>query len=626
MENFNYIDTQFNDYIILKYKVKGFDKLSLNQKQYIYWLSKATEVGKFLTMDQRGKYNVKIFNICMELSKTIKDDKLKDYIRKIWFNNGIYDHYTSIKIIPSFDKQWFKDKLSENNINITDEITDFIFDINNMKKCVDKSDETDVLKKSGCNFYKNLTQKEVIDYYKGKDSDKGLNTFLEKDNGKIHEYTYSYDNPIERYRPYMIYIYNIIEYLDEAKKYCENDIQRSLLYLLKKYYCSGDISYFNEYNKIWVKEIYGDVDFINGFIETYGDPLSIKGTWEGFVNIKDTENTKIAETVANNAQWFEDHSPVDTKYKKEKCKGIVGKAVTACMLGGELYPTTAIGINLPNNEKIREDFGSKSVTITNIIESYNESSNSSIIDEFAEEEMKEDLKKYSALTSQIHVYLHECVGHGSGKLNPGINRSSLKNYSSTIEEARADLFGLYFITDNKMVELGIMPEGNRSQKVQYYHYIMDAFLVQLNKVKLGEKIEEDHMRNRYLITNWLLKQGCYKLITKNNKTYIHIDDYGFMRDKIGELLSIIQKIKSEGDFESAKDLVETYGINPDNNIHNEIIERFKSLKLASHKGFVNPTYNGVRNKDNYIIDIKVNYSESYDDQISRMYIQYYKEI
>lgn len=642
MENFKYSDERFADIQMLRYRLDDFEKLPLNKKRLIYYLSEATLWGRDITFDQCGKYNLKIRKMLEAIYTSDKVDKntedykaMSEYLKKVWFSNGIHHHYGCEKFVPGFSEQFLRKAVNsipdsllpiscgETPDSLVDELRDVIFNHEFMTKRVNTKEGIDMVKGSACNFYDGVSQKEVEDFYKNfNTSDEvepvscGLNSTLRKKEGKIFEDVWSlnglYGNAIK----------HIIYWLEKARDVAEDEGQSGYIDTLIKYYKTGDLHVFNEYCIKWVKEQSADVDFVNGFIEVYGDPLGLKGTWEGIVEYKDFEATKRTKTISDNAQWFEDHSPVAPQFKKEKVKGVTAHVVRAAMLGGDEYPSTAIGINLPNADWIRAEYGSKSVTISNLIHAYNVAARGN---GFKEEFIDDDtiislIDKYGDACDDLHTDLHECLGHGSGKLLDGISPDALKAYGSTIEEARADLFGLYYIADRKLLKLGLLDDVE-AYKASYYSYILNGLMTQLVRIKPGDKIEEAHMRNRALIANWCYEKGkenkVIEFFVKDNKTFIRINDYVALRKLFAILLAEIQRIKSEGDYEAAKRIVEDYAVNIDEKLHEEVLIRYSKLNLAPYKGFINPVLKPRFDKNGEIQDVDIDYTETYDDQMLR---------
>lgn len=645
--NFNYIDEQFADIQILRYKLTGFDKLSLRQKQYIYCLSQATLYGRDILFDQFGKYNLRIrktLEAILLYYKGERDDaffNIIEYLKKVWFANGIYHHYGSDKFEPNFSEEYFRKIIislpkevlpcynNESVNELLEEIIPIIFDPKILPKCVNKKDGCDLIKSSACNYYEGVSQKEVEFFYaekKAKGSKErpisyGLNSSLCKINGKIVEDVWhingKYSKALEK----------IVFWLYESLKFTENEQQKKVINLLIKYYQTGDLSIFDKYSIEWLKEKEGQIDFINGFIEVYSDPLGLKASWEGIVEYKDLEATKRANIISTNAQWFEDHSPIDPRFRKETVKGVTANVVNTAMLGGDEYPSTAIGINLPNADWIRSEYGSKSVTIGNLTHAYNiASKGNGFYEEFViDKETYELINMFGSKTDDLHTDLHECLGHGSGKLLPSTDPSSLKNYGNTIEEARADLFGLYYIADKKLLELGLL-DNKDAYKAHYYSYLMNGLLTQQVRIKPGKKIEEAHMQNRALIAWWAMDLGkeeeVIEFISKNSKTYIRINNYTTLRSIFAKQLAEIQRIKSEGDFNAARTLVEKYAINLNKKQHEEVLKRYEQLNIAPYKGFINPVLRPILNENNNVVDIIADYSETYSEQMLRYSKEY----
>lgn len=645
--NFNYIDEQFADIQILRYKLTGFDKLSLRQKQYIYCLSQATLYGRDILFDQFGKYNLRIrktLEAILLYYKGARDEaffNIIEYLKKVWFANGIYHHYGSDKFEPNFSEEYFRKIIislpkevlpcynNESVNELLEKIIPIIFDPKILPKRVNKKDGCDLIKSSACNYYEGVSQKEVEFFYaekKAKGSKErpisyGLNSSLCKINGKIVEDVWhingKYSKALEK----------IVFWLYESLKFTENEQQKKVINLLIKYYQTGDLSIFDKYSIEWLKEKEGQIDFINGFIEVYSDPLGLKASWEGIVEYKDLEATKRANIISTNAQWFEDHSPIDPRFRKETVKGVTANVVNAAMLGGDEYPSTAIGINLPNADWIRSEYGSKSVTIGNLTHAYNiASKGNGFYEEFViDKETYELINMFGSKTDDLHTDLHECLGHGSGKLLPSTDPSSLKNYGNTIEEARADLFGLYYIADKKLLELGLL-DNKDAYKAHYYSYLMNGLLTQQVRIKPGKKIEEAHMQNRALIAWWAMDLGkeeeVIEFISKNSKTYIRINNYTTLRSIFAKQLAEIQRIKSEGDFNAARTLVEKYAINLNKKQHEEVLKRYEQLNIAPYKGFINPVLRPILNENNNVVDIIADYSETYSEQMLRYSKEY----
>ena len=644
--DFIYQDERFADLQLLRYRLNGFDELSLRQKTLIYYLSKATIFGRDITFDQYGKYNLRIRKMLevVYCNQTISHDSadfraLETYLKRVWFSNGIYHHYGCEKFKPGFSEDYLRDvirktdarklplKDGENVEEMCQEIFPVIFDEAVLPKRVNKADGEDLVRTSACHFYEGVTQQEAEDFYdRMKQQDAGtdtpvsygLNSTLVKEDGQLKELVWKADGF------YGNAIRHIIYWLKKAIEVAENDAQKSYISLLINYYESGDLNVFNQYCIEWVGEHESSVDFINGFIEVYGDPLGLKGSWEGLVEYIDKEATHRTQTISNNAQWFEDHSPVDDRFKKAVVQGVSANVICAAMLGGEEYPSTAIGINLPNADWIRAQYGSKSITISNITDAYNKAAKGNgFKEEFViDEETLHLIEKYGDICDDLHTDLHECLGHGSGQLLPGVDPDSLKAYGNTIEEARADLFGLYYIADAKLVELGLTPDME-AYKSQYYTYILNGLMTQLIRITPGHQIEEAHMRNRALIAHWCYENGdAIRLVKRHNKTYVEITDYEQLRALIARLLAEVQRIKSEGDYEAARQLVETYAVKVDATLHQEVLERYQKLNLAPYKGFINPMMLPVLDENGDICDIQLNYSESYAHQMLRYSTEY----
>ncbi len=646
-ESFEYTVDKFADIEILRYQVPGFNDLSLKQKELIYYLSEAALEGRDILYDQHNKYNLTIRRVLEEIYKNYSGDKSSDdykkfetYLKQIWMANGIHHHYSEDKMLPEFSKEYFARLVNSvdasklpikegGTINeLIETITPIMFDPAIMPKRINQAAGVDLVVTSAVNFYEGVSEQEVESFYnKMKNpSDNtpvsyGLNSKVVKENGIVTEKVYKvggmYSPAIER----------IVNWLEKAATVAENDEQKQVILSLVDYYQTGDLKKYDDYSVLWVKDLDSRIDFINGFIETYTDPLGMKGTWESIVNFKNTEATKRTEIISNNAQWFEDNSPVDKQFKKEVVKGVSAKVINVAILGGDCYPSTPIGINLPNANWIRRDYGSKSVTIENITDAYDKAS---LGNGFAEEFMWSDkeveaAKKYGSLTNNLHTDLHECLGHGSGKLLPGVDSDALKAYGSPIEETRADLFGLYYLGDPKLVELGLLPD-NEAYKAQYYSYLMNGAMTQLTRIQPGKDIEQAHMRNRQLIATWVLEKAkdskAAEMKQRDGKTYIVINDYEKVRKLFGELLSEIQRIKSTGDFDAAKQLIEKYAVKVNQPIHQELLQRYSTLNLSPYKGFVNPVYKLITNDNEEITDVTISYDESYVDQHMRYSNQY----
>ena len=660
------VNTQerFADIQMLRYELKGFENLSLTQKIYIYCLSKATLLGRDITFDQQGKYNLRIRKtleavyLHYEGNRESEDFKAFEvYLKRVWFASGIHHHYGCEKFVPGFSEESFYEMVGtvaeeylplskgQSKEDLLGILVPVIFNPEVMPKRVNQTDGEDLVQTSACNFYENVTQAEVERFYarmKEEGNEQapsyGLNSKLTKRNGELVELKWTEDGL------YGAAIKEIVSWLLRAQKYAENEEQKHLIDLLVKYYRTGDLKDFDRYSIAWVQQHEGMIDFINGFIEVYGDPLGLKGTWEGIVEYKDLEATKRTQTISQNAQWFEDHSPVDPRFRKPEVKGVTANVICAAMLGGEEYPASAIGINLPNANWIRQEYGSKSVTIGNLTEAYNKAAQGNgFRDEFViDEDTISLMNQYEDITDDLHTDLHECLGHGSGQLLPGTDPDALKAYGSTIEEARADLFGLYYVADHKLVELGLTP-NDEAYKAQYYGYLMNGLLTQTIRIKEGDKIEEAHMRNRALIAWWVMEhaEGAVELVKMDvnyasaedalkdsegniitTKTYVKINDYAKLRHLFGELLAEIQRIKSEGDFEAARLLVEKYAVNIDPELHREILAIYKKLNLAPYKGFINPKMTLEMDEEGEITDVVLDYEESYVDQMLRYSDEY----
>lgn len=660
------VNTQerFADIQMLRYELKGFENLSLTQKIYIYCLSKATLLGRDITFDQQGKYNLRIRKtleavyLHYEGNRESEDFKAFEvYLKRVWFASGIHHHYGCEKFVPGFSEESFYEMVGavadeylplskgQSKEDLLGILVPVIFNPEVMPKRVNQTDGEDLVQTSACNFYENVSQAEVERFYarmKEEGNEQapsyGLNSKLTKRNGELVELKWTEDGL------YGAAIKEIVSWLLRAQKYAENEEQKHLIDLLVKYYRTGDLKDFDRYSIAWVQQHEGMIDFINGFIEVYGDPLGLKGTWEGIVEYKDLEATKRTQTISQNAQWFEDHSPVDPRFRKPEVKGVTANVICAAMLGGEEYPASAIGINLPNANWIRQEYGSKSVTIGNLTEAYNKAAQGNgFRDEFViDEETISLMNQYEDITDDLHTDLHECLGHGSGQLLPGTDPDALKAYGSTIEEARADLFGLYYVADHKLVELGLTP-NDEAYKAQYYGYLMNGLLTQTIRIKEGDKIEEAHMRNRALIAWWVMEhaEGAVELVKMDmnyasaedvlkdsegniitTKTYVKIIDYAKLRHLFGELLAEIQRIKSEGDFEAARLLVEKYAVNIDPELHREILARYKKLNLAPYKGFINPKMTLEMDEEGEITEVVLDYEESYVDQMLRYSDEY----
>ena len=640
-DTFDYTVEQFADLQILRYKVKDFDSLSLKQKELVYYLSQAALEGRDILFDQNGKYNLTIRKMLETVYTDYAGDRadtnfvnMETYLKRVWFSNGIHHHYACDKFVPGFTPEFFKKALQSVDAaklpladgqtldQLCDEVFPVIFDPTVMPKRVNQADGQDLVLTSASNYYEGVTQAEAESFYNAMKNPQdtmpvmfGMNSRLVKENGKVCEKVWKvgglYGPAIEK----------IVFWLNKAAAVAENEEQKAVIDKLIQFYTDGDLKTFDDYCILWLKEN-SQVDFVNCFTESYGDPLGMKASWESIVNFKDIEATRRTETISRNAQWFEDHSPVDARFKKEKVVGVSAKVITAAMLGGDLYPSTAIGINLPNSNWIRRVYGSKSVTIGNLTDAYNKAAHGNgFADEFVYSAVEKGLMdKYADLTDDLHTDLHECLGHGSGQLLPGVDQDALKAYGSTIEEARADLFGLYYLPDPKLVELGLTPTAD-AFKAEYYSYMMNGLMTQLVRIEPGNNIEEAHMRNRQLIARWAYEHGkadkVVELVKREGKTYVKINDYDKLRNLFGQLLGEIQRIKSEGDFTAARQLIEDYAVKVDPELHKEVLERYAKLHLAPYKGFVNPVYEAVTDKDGHITDVKVSYTEGYAEQMLR---------
>lgn len=641
-EKFDYTVEQFADLQILRYRVPGFEDLSLKQKELVYYLTEAALQGRDILFDQNGKYNLTIRRMLEAVYTGYKGDKntpdfkaMEVYLKRVWFSNGIHHHYGSEKFVPGFTPEFFRQAvqsvdaatlpLAEGQTveQLCEEVFPVIFDPTVMPKRVNQAAGEDLVLTSACNYYEDVTQQEAEDFYNALKNPQdetpvsyGLNSRLVKEDGKIQEKVWKvgglYGQALEK----------IVYWLKKAEGVAETPEQKAVIAKLMEFYETGDLKTFDEYAILWVKDLNSRIDFVNGFTESYGDPLGMKASWESLVNFKDLEATRRTELISGNAQWFEDHSPVDGQFKKEKVKGVSAKVITAAILAGDLYPATAIGINLPNANWIRSHHGSKSVTIGNITDAYNKATHGNGFNEefvYSDAELQL-INKYADVTDNLHTDLHECLGHGSGKLLPGVDPDALKAYGSTIEEARADLFGLYYVADPKLVELGLTPSAD-AYKAQYYTYLMNGLMTQLVRIEPGNNVEEAHMRNRQLIARWVYEKGAaekvVELVKKDGKTYVVINDYEKVRDLFGRLLAEIQRIKSTGDYAGAHDLVEAYAVKVDPALHAEVLERYKKLNLVPYKGFVNPKYEAVTDADGTITDVTVTYDEGYAEQMLR---------
>ncbi|MBO7502233.1 MAG: dihydrofolate reductase [Paludibacteraceae bacterium] len=624
-QQFSYNVEKFYDLEVLRFRVPGFEELPLQQKLMLYYLNEAALYGQDIVYDQNCRYNLRIRRALerVYLNYPNKDEEqfrlLELYLKRVWFANGIHHHYSEDKFLPEFTREWFTAALEATDTPLSEEILEVIFNPDVMPKRMTQEDGVDLVANSAGNYYgEGVTQAEAEAWYEAhKDnSDEplwiGLNSQLVKEDGVIKERVYKVGGL------YSAALEKIVENLENAMQYAENDQQRLVLDRLIAFNKTGDLATFNEYCIAWVKDLESRVDFVNGFTETYSDPLGITGTWESLTNFKDIEGTKRAQTISANAQWFEDNSTTDPKYKKEEVKGVSAKVITASLLAGDCYPATPIGINLPNANWIRREYGSKSVTIDNLSHAYDEAAKGNgFAEEFViDDETRERANKYGVLCNDLHTDLHECVGHGSGKMMPGVTKDALREHASTIEEARADLFGLYYLADKKLVELGLLPNED-AYKAGYYQQMMNGLMTQLVRIEPGKNIEEAHMRNRQLIAGWVYEHAANKeveLIQRDGKTYLQINDYEGLRRLYGELLKEIQRITSEGDYTAAKQMVETYAVKVDPTLHQEILARYKQLNLAPYKGFVNPVYTLVRDAKGTVTDVAIDYSEGYAEQ------------
>ena len=649
--NFNYNVDRFADIEVLRYQVPGFNDLSLQQKKYVYYLTEAALQGRDILFDQNGKYNLAVRMVLEAIYTRYDGDRssedfkgLEKYLKQVWFGNGIHHHYSQDKFVPEFSQVFFdaefkklpldvlpipscdkctEEKKCDKAEKLLDVLDQVIFDPSFMPKRVNQADGEDLILTSANNLYEGVTQQEVEDYFNAlKDPNDetpisyGLNTQVVKQDGKVVEIPYKIGGL------YSQAIVNIVYWLQKARSVAENSAQKAYIAKLIEYYTTGDLKAFDDYSIMWAEETKGDVDFINGFIESYGDPLGMTANWESIVNFRNNEASTRTSLISGNAQWFEDHSPVDKRFKKQNVKGVSAKVITAAILAGDSYPSTPIGINLPNSNWIRAAHGSKSVTLENITDAYDEvASGTGFNEEFAYSDVEVQLmKKYLTIADKLHTDLHECLGHASGQLLPGVDPDALKAYGSTLEEARADLFALYYLPDQKLIELGIFQSPD-TYKAEYYKYIMNGLMTQLTRIEPGKDIEESHMRNRKLISEWCFQKGkkdkVIEYVKKNGKTYIKVNNYEKLRDLFAELLAEIQRIKSEGDFEAGRKLVETYGVKVDPKIHAEVLKRYEGLNIAPYKGFVNPIYNVERGADGEIKDITISYYENYVDQMLR---------
>ena len=644
--DFHYQDERFADLQLLRYRLNGFEKLTLQQKELVYYLSEATLWGRDITFDQFGKYNLRIRKVLeiIYCDLTVPHDTeefkaFETYLKRVWFSSGIYHHYGCEKFKPGFSQEWLREqflqvdarklplKEGETVSQLCEELFPVIFDETVLPKRVNKADGEDLLLTSACHFYDGVSQAEAERFYEAmkqanahnpEPASYGLNSTLVKEDGELKEQVWSADGK------YANAIRHIIYWLEKAMDVAENEQQKKVIRLLITYYKSGNLKDFNKYCIEWLKEHDSSIDFINGFIEVYGDPLGLKGSWEGLVEYIDEEATQRTRTISDNAQWFEDHSPVDPRFRKPVVRGVSANVICAAMLGGDEYPSTAIGINLPNADWIRAEYGSKSITISNITDAYNKAARGNGFKEafVIDKQTLSLINQYGDICDDLHTDLHECLGHGSGRLLPGVDPDALKAYGNTIEEARADLFGLYYMADPKLVELGLVPDGE-AYKSQYYSYMMNGLMTQLIRIAPGHQIEEAHMRNRALIARWCMAQGdVVRLVKRDGNTYVEITDYEALRQLIATLLAEVQRIKSEGDFAAARQLVEQYAVKVDPVLHEEVLARYNQLNLAPYKGFINPMLLPVRDQEGRICDIQINYSESYAHQMLRYSTEY----
>ena len=635
-EQFRYTDERFADIQMLRYRLDGFEALTLRQKLYIYYLAKATLCGRDITTDQFGRYNLRIRKVLEAIYERYEGDRtteeykaLETYLKRVWFSNGIHHHYGCEKFVPAFTEEYFRQVVDccgceDENI---DELCKVIFDPTVLPKRVNQKAGDDLVQTSACNYYDGVTQQEAERFYDAMSDENdpmpisyGLNSTLRKTaDGTLKEDVW-HEGGL-----YGEAIKHITYWLEKASEVAENELQTKIIGMLVDYYRTGDLSMFDAYSIEWLKEHEGRIDFINGFIEVYGDPLGIKASWEGIVTYKDLVATQRTQTISKNAQWFEDHSPVDPRFRKSQVVGVTANVVCSAMLGGDEYPSTAIGINLPNADWIRAQYGSKSITIGNLTHAYNQAAKGNgFLQEFvADEATRAMIEKYGDVCDDLHTDLHECLGHGSGQLLAGVSADALGSYGSTIEEARADLFGLYYIADAKLVELGLVPDAE-AYKSQYYTYMMNGLLTQLTRIQPGNEIEEAHMRNRALIARWTLEHypSAVRLVKYDDKTYVEVSDYEMLREAFAKLLAEIQRIKSEGDFEAAKLLVEHYAIYVEPKLHEELLARYKSLGIAPYKGFLNPKMEIVSDSEGNATDVRLDYTEAYDEQMLRYSSEY----
>lgn len=647
-ETFHYTVEQFADLQILRYRVPGFERLSLRQKMLVYYLSQAALEGRDILFDQNGKYNLQIRKLLEAVyihyqgDRTTEDfQQFEIYLKRIWFSNGIHHHYACDKLVPGFSAEYLTHLMASVDPSVLpvnkgesvramcDKLFPVIFNPDVMPKRVNQADGEDLVLTSAANYYEGVTQAEAEAFYAARKAEGsptepvmyGMNSRLAKVDGQIQEQVWKVGGM------YSAAIGKIIGWLEKAGEYAENESQHEVIRLLIDFYRTGDLHTFDVYSIAWLKDTASHIDFVNGFIESYGDPLGMKASWESIVDFKDAEATRRTELISSHAQWFEDHSPVDARFKKEAVKGVSAKVITAAILAGDLYPSTAIGINLPNSNWIRSVHGSKSVTIGNLTEAYNRAARGN---GFREEFVYSDVERklldtYADITDDLHTDLHECVGHGSGKLLPGVDADALRAYGSTIEEARADLFGLYYLADAKLVEWGLVPDAE-AYKAEYYSYMMNGLMTQLVRIEPGRTVEEAHMRNRQLIARWVLEQGreakVVELVVRDGKTYVRVNDYAQLRALFRKLLAEVQRIKSEGDYEAARRLVETYGVQIDPALHAEVLQRYERLHLAPYKGFVNPVYTLQTDAEGNVTDVQIAYTEGYAEQMLRYSREY----
>ncbi|WP_455051390.1 dipeptidyl-peptidase 3 family protein [Leyella stercorea] len=636
IEQFRYTDERFADIQMLRYRLDGFEALTLRQKLYIYYLAKATLCGRDITTDQFGRYNLRIRKVLEAIYERYEGDRtteeykaLETYLKRVWFSNGIHHHYGCEKFVPAFTEEYFRQVVDccgceDENI---DELCKVIFDPMVLPKRVNQKAGDDLVQTSACNYYDGVTQQEAERFYDAMRDENdpmpisyGLNSTLRKTaDGTLKEDVW-HEGGL-----YGEAIKHITYWLEKASEVAENELQTKIIGMLVDYYRTGDLSMFDAYSIEWLKEHEGRIDFINGFIEVYGDPLGMKASWEGIVTYKDLVATQRTQTISKNAQWFEDHSPVDPRFRKPQVVGVTANVVCSAMLGGDEYPSTAIGINLPNADWIRAQYGSKSITIGNLTHAYNQAAKGNgFLQEFvADEATRAMIEKYGDVCDDLHTDLHECLGHGSGQLLAGVSADALGSYGSTIEEARADLFGLYYIADAKLVELGLVPDAE-AYKSQYYTYMMNGLLTQLTRIQPGNEIEEAHMRNRALIARWTLEHypSAVRLVKHDEKTYVEVSYYEMLREAFAKLLAEIQRIKSEGDFEAAKQLVEHYAIHVEPKLYEELLVRYKSLGIAPYKGFLNPKMEIVSDSKGNATDVRLDYTEAYDEQMLRYSSEY----